>query len=97
MRKVALTTTDNPYDPIENFDNWFRWDTVRGYNTAGYLARIAKTSDNLTDYLNEIAIEAAIDEIVAMQIGPACIQANPQKYVKVVKNTTASPSIDTPV
>lgn len=61
---VALTTFDNPYDPFEQFTSWFLFDVVKGYNSCGYLARIAKTSDQLSDEENESEIERAIDEII---------------------------------
>lgn len=59
-----LTTTDNPYDPFDNFDSWLIYDVTNGYNSCGYLARIAKTSDALTDEENSQEIERAIDEII---------------------------------
>lgn len=62
--RCALTTFDNPYDPIDQFDSWFLYDVEKGYNSCAYLARIAKTSDQLTDAENEQAIENAIDEII---------------------------------
>ena len=64
MSKFALTTFDNPYDPFNQFDEWFRFDTDRGYNSCGYLDRIAATSDQLTDEENDREIERAIDEII---------------------------------
>ena len=36
----ALTTFDNPYDPFEQFSDWFLFDMEKGYNTCAYLARI---------------------------------------------------------
>lgn len=63
-RKVALTTFDNPYDPIDDIENWYRFDMLNGYNTSGRLARFAKTSDSLSDEENNEEIERAIDEIV---------------------------------
>lgn len=62
--QCALTTFDNPFDPFSQFDNWFLFDVEKGYYTCGYLARIAKTSDSLTDEENEDEIERAIDEII---------------------------------
>lgn len=59
-----LTTVDNPYDPFEQFDEWFLYDVEKGYNTCGYLSRIARTSDAMTDEENNAEIERAIDEIV---------------------------------
>lgn len=60
----ALTTFDNPFDPFEQFENWFLFDAEKGYNTCAYLARIAKTSDQFSDEENNKEIEKAIDEIV---------------------------------
>ncbi len=63
-RKFALTTVDNPYSPFTQFNQWFFFDVEKGYNTCSYLARIAKTSDSLSDEENEAEIERAIDEII---------------------------------
>lgn len=73
---VALTTVDNPYNPFDEFNKWFLFDTVKGYNSCGYLARIATTSDQLTEQENLDEIERAIDEIVLL---------NPTLYKKVSK------------
>lgn len=63
---VALTTFDNPFDPFENFNEWYLFDVEKGYNSCAYLARIARTSDEFTDKENEIEIERAIDEIIRL-------------------------------
>ena len=64
MSKCMLTTFDNPYNPFEQFTSWFLFDVEKGYNTCSYLARIARTSDQLSDEENELEIERAIDEII---------------------------------
>lgn len=71
MSKCALTTIDNPFDPFDEFDNWFQFDTDKGYNSCGYLDRIARTSDQLSEEENDREIERAIDEIIKYDF--ACI------------------------
>jgi hypothetical protein len=62
--ECCITTFDNPFDPFDNFNKWFLFDCEKGYNTCAYLARIAKTSDELSDAENAQEIERAIDEII---------------------------------
>lgn len=76
---VALTTFDNPYNPFTQFQKWFLFDTEKGYNSCGYLARIARTSDEFTEEENEKEIERAIDEIIQYDFM--------NKYKKIYKNT----------
>lgn len=66
MAKTALTTKDNPYDPFTQFDEWFVYDVTKGYNSSAYLARIARTSTQMTDEENDKEVERAIDEIVRL-------------------------------
>ena len=63
--KFALTTIDNPYDPFIEFSDWLMFDNNHGYCSNQYLARIANTSDQLSDEENNEEIERAIEEIVA--------------------------------
>lgn len=64
MKICMLTTIDNPYDPIDHFDEWLNFDNDKGYGTCSYLARVANTSDQLTDTENNEEIERAINEII---------------------------------
>lgn len=63
-KKVRLTTFDNPFNPFTEFEFWFLFDIEKGYNSCSYLARIAKTSDQLSEQENDEEIERAIDEII---------------------------------
>ena len=65
---IMLTTTDNPYDPFTQWDEWWQYDTSMGYNTASFLARICKTSDDLSDADQNTAITDAIKEIVTENV-----------------------------
>ena len=68
MEAVMLTTVDNPYDPFTQFDDWLSFDRSKGYFTNEYLARIAKTSDELSETDEQLAIQTAINEIVRLNI-----------------------------
>ena len=59
-----LTTTDNPFSPVTQFNEWYAYDTSKGYNSLGLLARLALVSDSLSDEDNAYIIEEAIREIV---------------------------------
>ena len=76
VRRAMLTTSDNPFNPFKEFDLWFAFDSLNNYNSCSYLARIAKTSDDLSEIDNELAIEQAVNEIVELNINGL--------YVKVV-------------
>lgn len=68
MRQTMITTKDNPFNYFTDFDNWYAFDEQKGYHSLSYLARIAKTSSDLTDKEYSEIIEAAVDEIVEMNI-----------------------------
>lgn len=68
MRKVFITTSDNPFDPDKQFDQWKTFDELQGYNTCSYLARVVRSSPDLSPLDQAIAVEEAIDEIVEMNI-----------------------------
>lgn len=61
---VALSTVDNPYDPIDDFDHWLSYDLLYGYNCSEILSRLAFTSEQLSDKENDEIIESAIDDLI---------------------------------
>ena len=83
-----LTTIDNPFNPFTHYDEWYNYDHAQGYYTCEYLARIAKTSDELSDHDNALAIEDAIDEIVKLNILGIYLKID-SDYVPRVHNVEA--------
>lgn len=64
MTQFALTTNDNPYNPLEDFKHWYSYDMENGYDCSGKLMREAKLSDEMTDNEENLEIERAIDTII---------------------------------
>ncbi len=64
MEMCMLTTADNPYDPFAQYDAWYRFDEGMGYHSCAYLARIARTSDQLSEEENMREVERAINDII---------------------------------
>lgn len=64
MATAMLTTIDNPWNPVTHYQEWYAFDAAHGYHTPSFLARIAVSSDELTEADQDLAVEVAIDEIV---------------------------------
>lgn len=64
MLVSMLTTVDNPFDPFTQFEEWFSFDATAGYHTPSFLARITRTSEEMSEADQRVAINNAIDEIV---------------------------------
>ena len=75
---TMLTTVDNPFNPFTQWDEWYAYDTASGYNTSAYLARVVRSSDELSEADQNAAIDEAIEEILEENIIGL--------YVKVSKN-----------
>lgn len=65
-----LTTIDNPYSPIEDFDAWYSQDlqlaTLNNRPTTfGLIDRLTGSSDYLSEEEKEFMIQQAIDDIIA--------------------------------
>jgi hypothetical protein len=68
MKQSMLTTTDNPFDPFDDFDEWYAFDESKGYHSLSYLSRIVRTSDELSELDQHLAIESAIDDIIKLNL-----------------------------
>lgn len=64
MRQVTLSTVDNPFDPFTDFEAWDTWDRRAGYCCSAFLARVVKSSDELSEGDVMLAIERGIDDII---------------------------------
>jgi hypothetical protein len=66
--EAMLTTVDNPWSPFTDYDAWYAYDHAQGYDTPGYLARIANVSLDLSEADLDAAIDDAIDTIVTENV-----------------------------
>lgn len=64
MVALAVTTTDNPYDPFDQFEDWNAFDEQKGYYTSAYLARVAQTSPEMSPNVEQEIINDAAIKIV---------------------------------
>ena len=78
-RQVFLTTTDNPYDPCDQYDEWYAFDTQHGYCTDAYIARVLKTSSEFGEEQQHADYENAINEILLHNLTG--------NYKKIIKDT----------
>ena len=60
-----LTTIDNPFNPFTQYDSWLMYDLEMGYQTCERLAKIAQLDDDMSSIEEEMAMDRAIDEIIA--------------------------------
>ena len=86
MRRVAVSTTDNPFNPLTDYANWYRYDEDHGYHTSAYLGRILRTSDELSEADQAVALESAVDEIVEFNLLGS--------YIKVIEEPEDAVSED---
>ena len=53
MDRLWATTTDNPWNYFDNFEEWYNTDQQLGYNTCSYIARLV----DLAGYSDEMSEE----------------------------------------
>lgn len=63
-KQFMLTTIDNPFNPFEQFKEWFLFDKEKGYDSAERVDRIANFTDDMTEIEINQETERAIDEII---------------------------------
>ena len=84
-QECRLTTFDNPYNPFDQFNQWFLFDIEKGYDSCSRVARISKITDDMTQKEMDEENERAIDEIIKYDFT--------NTYKKVTKNNTIGTNI----
>lgn len=77
-----LTTLDNPFDPFDDFTQWYMFDCDRGHNTSSRLARIANITSEMSQKEVDDEMDRAMDLIVKYDFE--------DKYIKVQEKQTAT-------
>lgn len=57
IMKTMLTTIDNPFNPFEQFVDWYMYDCQKGYNTYSRIARLMPTDDESLSSIEKDRIE----------------------------------------
>lgn len=66
IKRIGITTIDNPFDCFENFDDWFLFDIEKGYNTCSKLARLMCYDESMTQKEEDEQRELAIDRLIEL-------------------------------
>lgn len=85
LEESMLTTLDNPYNPFTQYDEWYALDRYLGHYTPEYLARVAIVSDGLSPADQQLAIEDAIAEIVALNFNGLYVRVTRSNFADVMK------------
>lgn len=64
ITKSMLSTKDNPYNPFEDFNNWYNYDNDCKYNSCGILDLITGDTSKLSPTEEALVTEMAIDSFV---------------------------------
>ena len=65
MTETMLTTIDNPFNPFEQFVDWYMYDCQKGYNTYSRIARLMPSDDESLSSIEKDRIEDnIIDRII---------------------------------
>ena len=84
---VMLTTVDNPYNPFEDFANWYLWDMQNGYDCCGRLANLYREKSEMTNLEVEEAVEQAIDTIIKNDFTNLFVKVDEKHAKEIVKDS----------
>ena len=77
-----LTTIDNPFNPFTQPDEWAQFDVAAGYGTREFLARVVRTSDELSEADQDLALEQGILEIVSENVSGIYRRVTAESFTK---------------
>ena len=58
--RFLLSTTDNPYSPFSQWEQWYMHDLRKGYDTCGLIARLGCGSKVLDDEVEASAMRTIV-------------------------------------
>lgn len=62
---VMITTIDNPFDPFDQFQQWYAYDeAILGHHTYSQIARFTSSSLEMSVYDEAIDLNNAIDRLI---------------------------------
>lgn len=62
--ECLISTKDNPFDPFEQFEDWYRFDKEKGYDSNERATRLAHFEENMTEPECMQEFERAIDRLI---------------------------------
>lgn len=71
MEQFWVTTIDNPFNYFKQFDDWYQFDIDHGYNTCGYMAKMAESlgySDDMSEARQTEIVNEAADRICKLNL-----------------------------
>ena len=66
LEQLMLTTFDNPFNPFENFHDWFVFDIEKGYKCCEIVDRISNIRDEMSSTEKILAQNDAIERFIAV-------------------------------
>ena len=84
--EVMLSTMDNPYNPFDNFEQWYAFDELKARQEnrptcCGYLARVDYSSDEVSEAEQIQTMNDIIDEILTLNLSG--------KFIKLTRSEAA--------
>lgn len=84
--EVMLSTMDNPYNPFDNFEQWYMFDELKARQEnrptcCGYLARVDYSSDEVSEAEQIQTMNDIIDEILTLNLSG--------KFIKLTRSEAA--------